>query len=319
MVGARNPHLNGAWRVPNKMFTHLDWRFGGCFPVTLNKNNKLKSPTQFKPVIQASLNESNCKPRNIFRLAGDMPRSERLQSRTSAGVKVDGAIPLWVSQVAVGQKQWYHFGIGAPPILVYISGDWDVHWGYGLLTHGQVLAKQKHHVPIYLHPTKHTTTDETGFVHSCPSTTRDQRQISVGQKSEAAPDQHHAAVVEPRPQPAFLGDLCLVCVRVCDCFEAPPPFLGFRGNPKGNRGRNSLTYSWQTACRWNHGLVALGMITFVESGEMPSGWSPFSLQVVIFVHDTWRWVQNQWYHFGVGAPPMLVYLSGDCSLGGTGF
>ena len=24
---------------------------------------------------------------------------------------------------------WYHFGIGAPPILVYFSGDWDVYWG----------------------------------------------------------------------------------------------------------------------------------------------------------------------------------------------
>ena len=24
-----------------------------------------------------------------------------------------------------------HFGVGAPPILVY-SGDWDVHWGYDL-------------------------------------------------------------------------------------------------------------------------------------------------------------------------------------------
>ena len=41
--------------------------------------------------------------------------------------------------VAVGQHQWYHFGTGAPPILVYFSGDWDVHWGYGLLTHGHVL------------------------------------------------------------------------------------------------------------------------------------------------------------------------------------
>ena len=40
-------------------------------------------------------------------------------------------------EVAVGQNQWYHFGIGAPPILVYFSGDWDVHWGYGILTHGQ--------------------------------------------------------------------------------------------------------------------------------------------------------------------------------------
>ena len=40
--------------------------------------------------------------------------------------------------MAVGQNQWYHFGVGAPPILVYFSGDWDVHWGYGLLTHGHM-------------------------------------------------------------------------------------------------------------------------------------------------------------------------------------
>ena len=33
---------------------------------------------------------------------------------------------------------WYHFGVCAPPILVYVSGDWDVHWGYGLLTHGHL-------------------------------------------------------------------------------------------------------------------------------------------------------------------------------------
>ena len=24
---------------------------------------------------------------------------------------------------AVGENQWYHFGVGAPPILVYLSGD----------------------------------------------------------------------------------------------------------------------------------------------------------------------------------------------------
>ena len=29
------------------------------------------------------------------------------------------------------QSQWYHFGIGAPPIMVWFSGDWDVHRGYG--------------------------------------------------------------------------------------------------------------------------------------------------------------------------------------------
>ena len=29
-----------------------------------------------------------------------------------------------------------HSGVGPPPILVCFSGDWDVHWRYGLLTHG---------------------------------------------------------------------------------------------------------------------------------------------------------------------------------------
>ena len=27
-----------------------------------------------------------------------------------------------LGQMAVGQNQWYHFGVGAPPILVYFSG-----------------------------------------------------------------------------------------------------------------------------------------------------------------------------------------------------
>ena len=38
--------------------------------------------------------------------------------------------------LAVGQNQWYHFGVDAPPSLVDFSGDWDVHWGLtGVLTH----------------------------------------------------------------------------------------------------------------------------------------------------------------------------------------
>ena len=55
--------------------------------------------------------------------------------------------------MAVGQNQWYHFGVGAPPILVYVSGDWDVHWGYGLLTHGHmarsIQAKEAEHCADY--------------------------------------------------------------------------------------------------------------------------------------------------------------------------
>ena len=40
--------------------------------------------------------------------------------------------------MAVGQHQWYRFGVGAPPIFVQFSRDWDVHWGYGILTHGHM-------------------------------------------------------------------------------------------------------------------------------------------------------------------------------------
>ena len=40
---------------------------------------------------------------------------------------------LWVKAV-LGSL----FGVGALPILVYFSGDWDVHWGYWILTHGQI-------------------------------------------------------------------------------------------------------------------------------------------------------------------------------------
>ena len=41
--------------------------------------------------------------------------------------------------MAVGQNQWYHFGVGAPPIVVYFSGDWDVRWGYGLSSRGHII------------------------------------------------------------------------------------------------------------------------------------------------------------------------------------
>ena len=27
--------------------------------------------------------------------------------------------------MAVGQNQWYNFYVGAPPNLVFLSGDWD--------------------------------------------------------------------------------------------------------------------------------------------------------------------------------------------------
>ena len=50
-----------------------------------------------------------------------------------------GGVEEHWSDLAVGQNPWYQFGVGASPILVYFSGDWDVHWGYGMLTHGHIV------------------------------------------------------------------------------------------------------------------------------------------------------------------------------------
>ena len=62
----------------------------------------------------------------------------RLISWTVSGL-MPCAMMIW--PCGCGSKPcWYYFGIGAPPILVYFSGDRDVHWGYGLLTHGHVLS-----------------------------------------------------------------------------------------------------------------------------------------------------------------------------------
>ena len=49
-------------------------------------------------------------------------------------------VELKYVHMAVGQNQWYHFGVGAPTSLVYFSWDWDVHWGYGILTDGHIVT-----------------------------------------------------------------------------------------------------------------------------------------------------------------------------------
>ena len=54
------------------------------------------------------------------------------------GHRLHACFQLALFYIAAGQNPWYHFEVGAPPILVYFSGDWDVHWGYGALTHGHM-------------------------------------------------------------------------------------------------------------------------------------------------------------------------------------
>ena len=40
---------------------------------------------------------------------------------------------------------WYHFGRGelTTHVGLYFSGDWDVHWGYGVLTQGLLAVGEK--------------------------------------------------------------------------------------------------------------------------------------------------------------------------------
>ena len=61
-------------------------------------------------------------------------RPQAYGSGAPGNPKLGQKVAAWA--VGCGQNQWYHFGVGAPPILVYFSWDWDVHWGHGLLTHG---------------------------------------------------------------------------------------------------------------------------------------------------------------------------------------
>ena len=63
---------------------------------------------------------------------GDQPQTEsRAQEKTLAWVRfLRSGLPKL--PYGHGSNQWYHFGIGAPPILDYLCGGWDVHWGYDL-------------------------------------------------------------------------------------------------------------------------------------------------------------------------------------------
>ena len=53
-------------------------------------------------------------------------RTGRARNRRKAGLNVTFGSIFASTHLAVGQNQWYHFGAGAPPSLVYFSVDWDV-------------------------------------------------------------------------------------------------------------------------------------------------------------------------------------------------
>ena len=89
-----------------------------------------------------SARKPTSKPQDARSSRGGTPNPGSIQPQAEpiTGSKPE---PITGSQPdsAMVQNQWYHFGVGAPPILVYLSGDWDVHWGYGVLTHGHLTCQ----------------------------------------------------------------------------------------------------------------------------------------------------------------------------------
>ena len=84
------------------------------------------------------------------------------------GLKGNPVIWLWVKTV-LGS----HFGVGAPPSLVYFSGDWDVHWGYGLLTHGHLDSRcSLEKGPVFPCPTCQAVRPSTKSLDSVALTSR---------------------------------------------------------------------------------------------------------------------------------------------------
>ena len=80
-----------------------------------------------------------------------VPANDKLPHPLPANDKLPDPLPLsQKSSLSASRVQkvggWDPFGVGAPPILVYFSGDWDVHWGYDLdfdprLVGGGILSK----------------------------------------------------------------------------------------------------------------------------------------------------------------------------------
>ena len=56
---------------------------------------------------------------------------------TSARNSRPQGLSIWLWVKTNGIPFWL---VGAPPISVYFSGDWDVHGGYGVLTHGHIAS-----------------------------------------------------------------------------------------------------------------------------------------------------------------------------------
>ena len=84
-------------------------------------------------------------------------------------------------------------GVGAPPhFRTYFSGDWAVHFGYGILAHGQIMLGES--------TVLHGATQRAGLQSGRPS-------LGACTRSQASAASGHSTAAEPRgcPQPVGSG------------------------------------------------------------------------------------------------------------------
>ena len=63
---------------------------------------------------------------------------DRVEALSDFKLRCGHDVKAWWTYGCGSKPMGSHFGVGAPPIRVYFSGDWDVHRRYGILTHGHV-------------------------------------------------------------------------------------------------------------------------------------------------------------------------------------
>ena len=71
-------------------------------------------------------------------LRSPVPRNGRRRG-SKGGAGVVSGVPMWLR---LSKPMGSHFGVGefTTHFRTYFTGDWDVHWGYGILTHGHIYA-----------------------------------------------------------------------------------------------------------------------------------------------------------------------------------
>ena len=110
-----------------------------CFLHPAPEMNRTKKHRNKVQMVRSIAKPKTKEPKKTSIFDKTLPPPNGTALRAAAGVSLpeprDASSSIESGDLAVGQNPWYHVGAGAPPILVYFSGDWDVHWVYAILSH----------------------------------------------------------------------------------------------------------------------------------------------------------------------------------------